>query len=54
MDRWELVAGGSLHDRTERLEVPGGWIYRVLVSAGEAPALCFVPLRESESRRRGR
>ena len=34
---WEAVAKG-----TDRLEVPGGWIYRT-VKAGAGMATCFVP-----------
>lgn len=34
---WETVAAG-----TERLEVPGGWIYRT-VKRGAGMATCFVP-----------
>ena len=34
---WESVAAG-----TERLEVPGGWIYRT-VKRGAGMATCFVP-----------
>lgn len=34
---WEAVAAG-----TERLEVPGGWIYRT-VKRGAGMATCFVP-----------
>jgi hypothetical protein len=34
---WEPVAAG-----TERLEVPGGWIYRT-VKRGAGMATCFVP-----------
>jgi hypothetical protein len=37
-DRWELVterrdsSGLSVVDRTERLEVPGGWLYRTVIN----------------------
>jgi hypothetical protein len=35
--KWEVVAAG-----TDRLEVPGGWIYRT-VKRGAGTATCFVP-----------
>ncbi len=28
---------------TDRMEVPGGWIYRVIRLSGGTAALCFVP-----------
>lgn len=34
---WEAVAAG-----TDRLEVPGGWVYRT-VKRGAGMATCFVP-----------
>lgn len=38
-------AGWSYTSCTERMEVPGGWIYRTIVSGSAActAALCFVP-----------
>jgi hypothetical protein len=39
--KWEKVA-----ENTERLPVPGGWLYQVRVSStsrGSSIALCFVP-----------
>lgn len=50
-ERWELVAQvkddrGSV-DVTERLDVPGGWLYRNLLSGRTAPTtyvtVTFVP-----------
>ena len=29
--------------RTERLAVPGGWLYLVWPETGDAPVMCFVP-----------
>ena len=28
---------------TERLAVPGGWLYLVWPETGDAPVMCFVP-----------
>lgn len=50
--RWETVVVGVAgrwepQELTQRLRVPGGWIYRSIVKGGEgkdyAVALCFVP-----------
>jgi uncharacterized protein YbdZ (MbtH family) len=38
MSRWEKVAL-----RTERLPIPGGWLYRVDNSSYNAVSLAFVP-----------
>jgi hypothetical protein len=49
---WEKITEnlGVYVERTERLEVPGGWIYRTICGATQdgGIALCFVPkpLRE--------
>jgi hypothetical protein len=43
---WEIVA-----DDTDRLKVPGGWLYRV-IGGRQAMALCIVP-DEEEGRKRG-
>lgn len=44
--KWEFVSGGT-HDDTERLLVPGGWLYRNAYTASYAGAPliwgCFVP-----------
>jgi len=42
---WETVQHNSDGDRTERLRVVGGWLYRTFVSSG-AVALVFVPSQE--------
>lgn len=51
LPQWECAARmeGS-NEKTERLRVPGGWLYRTMVkgAAGDRvyasrPALCFVP-----------
>jgi hypothetical protein len=44
---WEAVAAG-----TERLEVPGGWIYRT-VKRGAGMATCFVPASSGDPQRLG-
>ena len=45
--QWEPVtetAGQVMYrERTERLEVPGGWIYRSFRPDDSAMAMCFVP-----------
>lgn len=44
---WEKVTENTtVHsERTERLAVPGGWIYRTICGAAQdgGVALCFVP-----------
>lgn len=51
--QWEKVTEthGVMHPEcTERLEVPGGWIYRSLINPGgvhPAVGLCFVPIPRS-------
>jgi hypothetical protein len=52
-DQWKPVTVGET-DITERLRVPGGWIYRVMWRLGSpavmdsqrdlAMAMCFVPI----------
>ncbi len=40
--KWKPV--GDDTDGTERMKVPGGWLYRTLViSTGQTTALAFVP-----------
>ena len=47
---WKLMADGTT-SRTERMSVPGGWVYRTRVRTpvaagevwGEVVAMCFVP-----------
>lgn len=39
---WTLVQENEGEDRTERLRVQGGWLYRV-TTAGGSVALTFVP-----------
>lgn len=48
---WEDVASPESGDYLERIEVPGGWLYRTIrnkrggTTAGPiAVAMCFVPL----------
>jgi hypothetical protein len=38
---WDVVQENAA-DVTERLRVPGGWLYRTVTKSGAA-ALCFVP-----------
>lgn len=45
--KWEVVATG-----TDRLEVPGGWVYRT-VKRGAGTATCFVPRESSDSQKAG-
>lgn len=47
-NRWELVNQRGEYDETERLAVPGGWLYRVILTpvAENAPLnvnVVFVP-----------
>jgi hypothetical protein len=39
---WEDVQTNA-NDKTERLKVVGGWLYRSGTSGGTAVGLCFVP-----------
>jgi hypothetical protein len=43
--RWETIveATSDEHVVTDRLPVPGGWLYRVMNRVRGVPALCFVP-----------
>jgi hypothetical protein len=50
--RWETVVVGVAgrkepRELTQRLRVPGGWLYRTIVKGGEGKeygvAMCFVP-----------
>jgi hypothetical protein len=56
--RWERVAKGDDYATTDRLPVPGGWLYRV--TGGPQMGLCFVPdvaasaARERDARRTAR
>jgi hypothetical protein len=43
--KWEVVATG-----TDRLEVPGGWVYRT-VKRGAGAATCFVPRESADPRK---
>jgi hypothetical protein len=48
MQQWELVAERGAGDSTERLRIPGGWLYRTILTPGsesapESVALVFVP-----------
>lgn len=45
--RWEAVAEG-----TDRLEVPGGWVYRT-VRRGAGMATCFVPREMGDPKQLG-
>jgi hypothetical protein len=49
-DGWERVIS-HYTNRTERLKVPGGWIYRCILSVTRAPvmSLVFVPERNDAS-----
>jgi len=38
---WESLQNNGDQDRTERLRVQGGWLYRTVL--GDAVALVFVP-----------
>lgn len=45
---WQAVAERKYGERTERLTVPGGWLYRVTLegfteNAPRTAALCFIP-----------
>lgn len=47
-NRWELINQRGDSDCTERLPVPGGWLYRTIITppsegAPESVALVFVP-----------
>lgn len=45
--QWELVHKHGDHQLTDRLSVPGGWLYRVIVAATSTPpALCYVPVED--------
>lgn len=44
---WEAVAAG-----TERLEVPGGWVYRT-IKRGAGMATCFVPSSSGDPQQLG-
>jgi hypothetical protein len=43
--QWETIVAATSdeHVVTDRLPVPGGWVYRVMNRASGVPALCFVP-----------
>jgi hypothetical protein len=43
--QWETIVAATSdeHAVTDRLPVPGGWVYRVMNRVSGAPALCFVP-----------
>ncbi len=43
--QWETIVAASSdeHMVTDRLSVPGGWLYRVTNRVSGDPALCFVP-----------
>ena len=38
---WEIVHEAE-HEKTERMKVPGGWLYRSTVR-DRGPTMCFVP-----------
>jgi hypothetical protein len=43
--QWETIVAATSdeHVVTDRLPVPGGWVYRVMNQVSGVPALCFVP-----------
>jgi hypothetical protein len=43
--QWETIVAASSNEHmvTDRLPVPGGWLYRVMNRVSGDPALCFVP-----------
>ena len=43
--KWEEVTDDDAVEwiDTQRLAVPGGWLYVVWPEAGDAPLMCFVP-----------
>ena len=47
--KWELI-DQSYGATTERLKVPGGWIYHVGHTQARAVSVCFVPEPEKENK----
>jgi hypothetical protein len=43
MTKWEVVSAPHDDDVTDRLVVPGGWIYRTSTYGDRSVALVFVP-----------
>jgi hypothetical protein len=43
--QWETIVEATSDEQvvTDRLPVPGGWVYRVMNRVSGVPALCFVP-----------